>query len=342
MNNAHPPFHANAGVIEIDPADVFVPERIGFLHEDKAIAFGRLMATSGQRDLIKVKARKGSPPWQLVTGRHRLRGAEIEGISVWAIEVFGSDEELAEMEASENLHRRPLPPIERAMFVNALRQAAQDRLAREHGDLKQQQLAVKSRWDKVRARDMRAEQALRDESDDTVDKMSAVYGWQESAAEALNLGKREVRRALTIYRLIVEPSPEHAEALSKHPVVGENASQLKILAGIASETNRKKVIELLISEQGKEFSVAGALDALGLPAPESNGNRTDAHAEGQTKYLNGVQSYIGRLSHATWKTWAPQFAENLKPQTLLTVRDAVLAEVAKRGLADGAEVEGDG
>lgn len=76
----HPPFFHNADVICIDPADIFIPERIGFLHEDKAVALGRLMAVDGQRDPIKVAPHKGKQSWKLVTGRHRLRGAEIEGI----------------------------------------------------------------------------------------------------------------------------------------------------------------------------------------------------------------------------------------------------------------------
>src|SRR5690606_38615791 len=108
-------------------------------------ALGRLMAVDGQRDPIKVVANKknADKPWRLVTGMHRLIGARIENITVWAIEVTGKPEELADLEASENLHRRPLAPIERAKFVAALCQAAQERIAREHGNLSQQKLAIK-------------------------------------------------------------------------------------------------------------------------------------------------------------------------------------------------------
>lgn len=320
-HGAHPPFHANAGVIEIDPADVFVPERIGFLHEDKAIAFGRLMATSGQRDPIKVKARKGKQPWKLVTGRHRLRGAEIEGITVWAIEVFGEDEDLAELEASENLHRRPLLPIERAMFGHALCQAARDRLAREHGDLTQQQLAAKSRWDKVRARQMRAEQALRDESDDTADKMSAVYGWQESAADALNLGKREIRRALTIYRLIVEPFPELAEPLSKHPVVGENASQLKEIAGVPEESARRAVIEMLLADP--ELSATDAVAIAGGQPRSADAPRADLE-----KYQSQIENGWARLGLPEKKRFIPKLAAMLStPDLKKLMRDRLNEEL---------------
>lgn len=61
----------------------------------------------------------------------------------------GTPEELADLEASENLHRRPLGPIERAAFTAALVTAAQERIAREHGDLDQYQRGARARWDRV-------------------------------------------------------------------------------------------------------------------------------------------------------------------------------------------------
>src|SRR5690606_30636986 len=116
----------------------------------------------------------------------------------------------------------------RAKFTAALCQAAQERIAREHGELSQQKLAIKARWERVKQGETRVEEALQQEGDDTADKMSAVYGWQESAAEALGLDPRTIRRSLELYRLVIEPFPQLAEELSKHPVVGENAAQLRL------------------------------------------------------------------------------------------------------------------
>lgn len=257
---------ANAELMELDPSAIEEGERIGFLHEDKAAAIGRLMAVDGQRDPIKVVAspKNADRPWRLVTGMHRLIGARIEGIPIIAIEVKGKPEDLADLEASENLHRRPLAPIERAKFVAALCQAAQERIAREHGELKQQQLAVKARWERVRAGESRVEEALQEEGNDTADKMSAVYGWQESAAEALGLDVRTIRRSLELYRLVIEPFPDLAEALSKHPVVGENAAQLKLIAQVRDEKQRRKVIEALLEDNELSADGAKALIGIGL------------------------------------------------------------------------------
>ena len=103
--SSHPPFFANAQVMALDPAEIFVPDRIGFYHEDKATALGRLIAVDGQRDPIKVQPRKGKQPWKLVTGLHRLRGCEMEGIQVYALEVQGKAEDLADLEASADRAR---------------------------------------------------------------------------------------------------------------------------------------------------------------------------------------------------------------------------------------------
>lgn len=330
MSGGHPPFFANAQVMMIEPTEVFVPKRIGFLHEDKAVAFGRLMAVSGQRDPIKVQARKGKQPWKLVTGRHRLRGAEIEGIRVTAIEVFGNDEDLAEMEASENLHRRPLGPIERAMFVQALCQAAQERIAREHGDLKQQKLAARARWERVEGGESTREQALSEETDDASDKMSLAYGWVESAADALNLGKRTINRALRLSRLVIEPFPDLVEALSRHPVVGENESQLRELADIADEGLRRATIEALLADP--EIGVDDAKITAGVrQAPVE-------HPPQHVKYWSQVTGGWSRIGLGQKRQYLPRLAEMLDtPGLKLAMHELLTVEIEKLRAAGALE-----
>lgn len=255
---------SGAQILALDPNDIDDSNRIGFLHEDKAAALGRLMAVDGQRDPIKVtKAKKGSAlPWSLVVGKHRTVGARLEGIQVFAIEVSGKPEDLADLEASENLHRRPLGPLERAKFTAALVTAAQDRIARQHGALKQHQLAVKARWDRVKSGEVRPDQALQDECDDTGAKMDRVYGWRESVADALGFGISNIKRAMRLYRLVIEPFPDLVEALSRHPVVGGNDKQLRDIADIGDQAQRRKVIEALLADN--ELSVDAAVVQIGL------------------------------------------------------------------------------
>lgn len=296
---------SNATLFEISPDLVDEGQRIGFLHEDKAAALGRLMAVDGQRDPIKVVAqpKNKEQPWRLVTGMHRLIGARLEGINVWAIEVTGKPEDLADLEASENLHRRPLAPIERAKFVAALCRAAQERVARQHGTLKQEQLGAAARWAKVKASEIRVDDALQAESDDAADKMSAAYGWQESAADALGLDKRTIRRSLEIFHLLIEPFPDLIEALAAHPVVGENASQLKLIAAVKVEAQRRQVIEALLAD--KELSADDARIACGVSSPAG-----PAPVE-QQKFFNQIESGWSRLGIAHRRQFLPNLAAML-------------------------------
>jgi hypothetical protein len=328
----HPLLHG-AELIEIAPSDVMVPERIGFYHEDKAVALGRLLAVDGQRDPIKVTRNlpsrpiadvvaEGKQPWKLVVGRHRLKGAEIEGITIFAIEVSGQAEDLVDLEASENLDRRPLGPLERAAFTAAIAEAAQKRLARQHGNLSQQQLAIRARWDRVRHGDETADQALQQETLDTADTMSAVYGWQESVADALGRDQRTIRRDLTLYRLIIQPFPDLAEALAKHPVVGENGSQLKAITQVKDEGLRRKVIEQLLADP--EIGVEDAKIAAGL-----EGFRPNATPVAHQKHVNAIIGGWGRLDLTQKRQFIPQFAALLTPDLKRALRDRLNEELGE-------------
>lgn len=285
----------DARVMSIDPKTVLVPERIGFLHEDKAVALGRLIAVDGQRDPIKVvsidAAKNGGLAWRLVVGMHRLQGCLIEGIDVLAMEVFGKAEDLVDLEASENLHRRPLGPIERAKFTAALVRAAQDRIAREHGGLKQHQLAIKARWERVKAGESTVDNALRDETEDTCATLAHVYGWEESVGEALDMSRRTIHRDLSLSRLLIEPFPDLVEALSKHPVVGENASQLKAITQVKSEAARRTVIEALLADP--ELSADEARVLAGIDRPE-----TGVKPAADMVLHNRVKSTLARMRDA--------------------------------------------
>lgn len=312
---------ADAKLFELSPLHVDEGVRIGFLHEDKAAALGRLMAVDGQRDPIKVVANRGNEdqPWRLVTGMHRLIGARIEGITVFAIEVSGTPEDLADLEASENLHRRPLAPIERAKFTAALVAAAQDRIARERGGLKQQQMAVKARWDRVKHGEALAEKALKDDVEYAVQGLQRVYDWEESVSDALGMSKRSIHYDLSLFRLIIEPFPDLIEALARHPVVGENGAQLKAIAAIRDEARRREVIELLLADaelSADDARVQAGIDAQAGPAPAP-----------YQKHFDAISSGWSRLGTAEKRRFLPTLAQMLTPDMKRELRDTITAEL---------------
>jgi hypothetical protein len=325
------PLLTSSQVLELSPINISIPERIGFLHEDKAAALGRLMAVDGQRDPIKVTRNlpsktveacvaEGKKPWRLVTGMHRLMGATYEGITVFAIEVKGKPEDLADLEASENLHRRPLGPIERAKFTAALVTAAQERIARAHGDLDQYQRGAKARWDRVRQFEETAEAALRDETEDACAKIAQAYSWEESVGEALGMSRRTIHNDLALFRLVIEPFPDLAEQLAKHPVVGENGAQLKVLTQLKDEGIRHKVIEALLAdpEIGVEDAkiAAGAGTTVPLATPVAH-----------QKHYNAIEGAWSRLSLDQKRQFVPKLASMLTPEMKRALRDQLIAEV---------------
>ncbi|MFZ5749059.1 MAG: hypothetical protein ACOY45_15550 [Pseudomonadota bacterium] len=319
--STRPSLLQGANLLELSPFTIDEGERIGFLHADKASALGRLMAVDGQRDPIKVVANPKNPerPWRLVTGMHRLIGARMEGISVFAIEVSGKPEDLAELEASENLHRRPLAPIERAKFTAALVQAAQERIAREHGGLKQQKLAVKARWDRVKAGETRADDALTEEVVDTCATVARVYGWEESVGDALNMSRRTIHRDIELYRLIIEPFPDLAEALSKHPVVGENAKQLRAIAQVKAESDRRRVIEALLADEeigSDDARILAGVDRPAGPPPAP-----------YQKHYNAITNGWSSLGVAQQRQFLPNFVHLLTPNMKRELRDRLNEEL---------------
>lgn len=315
----------------LDPGLVAIPERIGFLHEDKAAALGRLMAVDGQHTPIlvtrinrsksvEVCIAEGRRPWQLVAGMHRLVGARLEGITIIADEVKGKPEDLATLEASENIHRRPLGPIEKAKFVAALVAAAQERIARAHGDIDQYQRGAKARWDRVKHFEETAEAALSHEADDACSKLQQAYSWEQSACQAFDMERTAVYRSLAISRLIVEPFPDLVEALAKHPVVGTNASQLKLLTQLKDEGVRRKVIEALLAdpEIGVEDAkiAAGAGSAVPLATPVAH-----------QKHYNAIEGAWGRLSLDQKRQFVPKLASMLTSEMKRALRDRLNEEL---------------
>lgn len=319
---------SGAQMLELDPNEIDDSGRIGFFYPDKAAALGRLMKVDGQRTPISViKAAKGSDkPWKLVVGMHRTAGARIEGIAVFAVEVSGKPEDLADQEASENLHRRRLEPLERAKFTAALVQAAQDRIAREHGSMSHQRRAAKLRWDRVKAGDTRPDDALTEETNDACAKIAQAYSWEESAGDALGMSRRAIHDDLKLFRMLIEPFPALIEQLAAHPVVGSNASQLKAIATIRDEDTRRRAVEALLAD--KELSADDALIAAGI------GNEAGRKPTQQEKAVAAVMGNLGRLAAPEQKRFLPEFVKVLKSDDVKRRLRDLLNEELGEGDAD--------
>jgi hypothetical protein len=322
-----------AELLTLDPADIFVPERIGFMHEDKAKGLGRMIAVDGQRDPIKVARlqpkktveqclAEGEMPWKLVVGWTRLRGCQIEGIEVLALEVKGTPQELAEIEASENIDRREMGPLEKAKYIAALADAARARVAAQYGEnISDQQRAIKARWMRARSAESGLtglEQALHDETGDTRSTMERVYGWEHSVRDAFGIGRASIWRFTKLYRMLIEPFPELAEPLARHPVVGESLAQLLKIADLRDDGIRRSVIEALLADP--EVGVDAAMVKAGLKEPEGDNPR-------HKKIWSQVSGGWGRFGLGEKRQYLPEIAtEMLSTPGLKLAMHAILSE----------------
>lgn len=327
---------AQAQVIAIDPAHIFIGERIGFFYPDKAAALGGLIAADGQRDPIKVTRvfpsktpdeclAEGNQPWRLVVGRHRLEGCKLEGLNVLAIVVKGSPDELAAMEASENVHRRVIAPLERAKFTAALAKVVRARLARELGEnLSDQEMGIKARWLRAKSGEnglLDYQNAADEEAQHTRVTMTRLYGWRGSVADALDVSEATVKRGILLYRQIIEPFPELAEPLAMHPIVGENAKQLLMIAGQNVEKDRRAVIEALIADA--TLTADAAIERFGETARCAPVRETYPHE----KQWNAVHNNWKNMGLAYKRQYLPKLLSMLPAELKREARDLLNQEI---------------
>lgn len=310
-------------IIEIDPNEVRYSNRIGLLWPEKVEAMAALMKRDGQNDPIKVrKSGIDGSDWMLVAGLHRLEGAKRAGMMVKAIVVDGDEMQLRLIEASENMHRRDLGPIEKALFVRALADVYEAQFTRDFGGASAQEIGARKRWQTERDLAQNGAEKLADlEATHSADTMSGLYGWQESAAEALGMSSRDLRRFLLIHRQIVAPLPDHYEDLARHPT-GQTRKNVQKLAEIVDLDDRRNVIDCILEWPVGKITVEQAMAEVGCADPKG-----PAPAQGQTKFLNNAAANLDRLSASSWRSWAPTLAEKVKPSALIAVRAALDARI---------------
>lgn len=309
-------------IIEIDPSTVGYSDRIGLLWPEKVEAMAALMTRDGQNDPIKVRRTPDGGNWMLVAGLHRLEGAKLARLMVKAIVVEGDPLQLRLIEASENMHRRDLGPIEKALFVRALADVYEAQFTRDFGGASAQEIGQRKRWDAERGTAQQHPDKLAEiEAAHSADTMSGLYGWQEKAAEALGMSSRDLRRFLLIHRQIIAPLPDHFEDLARHPV-GQTRKNVQKLAEIANLDDRRNVIDCILECPVGKITVEQAMAEVGCADPKG-----PAPAQGQTKFLNNAAANLDRLSASSWRSWAPTLAEKVKPSALVAVRAALDARI---------------
>jgi ParB family transcriptional regulator, chromosome partitioning protein len=313
---SNPPYFANAAVfaVSVDEVDPDLPGRIGLFFPAKAEALAVLIAANGQNDPIKVikRGNAAKTPWKLVAGLHRLEACRINNDLVYCIEVSagGLSAKTAEsIQVSENMDRRELAPLEKAMFVHAVADAAKARVEREHPGKSQQQIARASRANKLRLSDIRKAD---ERAASTVDNLSTVYSWKHETAEACGLGQKDVQRSIRIYDCIIAPNRDLIDAFKDHPVA-QSASDLLEICKIDDLVWRRRVIETLT---GGAADLDFVLRMLKLKAEP-------VHPDAYSKFSSQMIGAIPRLGTADWRRFCPSFVGALSEARRAELRKAL-------------------
>lgn len=247
-------------VIKINPSEIDpdMPGRIGLFYPVKADGLAARIEADGQLEPILVSATgpRAKLRFRLVAGLHRLKACEQLGISIHARVVKGTADELLRIQASENLDRRQMTLLERSMFIAAVAEAAQKRLAEAHEGASQQEIAGRARAARgnlhragseapVRASDDLANADM--EAISAMDGLNQIYGWRDEVSEACGLSLDAVKRALRIFRCIVEPFRDLMDQLKDRPAA-DNASKLLAVAGVPIGSRREALMALMADQ----------------------------------------------------------------------------------------------
>lgn len=238
--------------LSIAIADIEVGDRIGFYDRELADALGALISIDGQHTpiLVRKNGNRAAAPYTLIDGLHRLRGCEMHLLPViLAVEVASSKStptEMVEMEASANLHRREMRPLERSRFANALSNAVQQRQDVDLCGERPVDRAIRARWEQS-GRDPAAkspEIIAEIQADSTLALEGQRVGLTQASCSALGLSHRQLRKLLAIYNGLTAPFAVEAEALNRHPLCA-NINELERVA-CSSEEHRRKIVRVLL------------------------------------------------------------------------------------------------
>lgn len=274
--------------VRVDQIDIDEANRLRPIDENFARALGKVMAREGQRTEIEVCRLPDASRWTLVSGGHRVRGAQFEGIEHLKAKIVSADSlDRRAREISENLWRRDLDPIDRAAFIAEL-----VKLKRLKAGLQ----SVQSRDASV---PISLRRAVNIESDETLETISNVYGFTEEVGADLGFTSRTIRNDLLIFRGLA-PSLIARLRAARHPVA-RNATQLRALAKLDHPTQTKAIDALLGGNADRKLADAIAY-AKGASKPV---------ADPAEKRLSAFIGAFARMSLAERKGALAQLAPQL-------------------------------
>jgi len=270
-------------------ADITVPDRLRRIDAAWVEALAASIAESGLKTPIEVAPNEGG--YILVAGAHRLAASQRLGHETIPARVsLGLDDDRRLAEIDENLMRRELAPLDRAVFL-AERKALYERLhpeAKQGGDRK--------------SADFKAE--------NQTDTMS-VWSFSRDTAQRIGFDERTIRRSV---RIATRIPPRVRDLIALTDAAGKQSELLQL----ARYTPEEQASIATTLAAGECRSVAAAAARLhGHPAP------THSERERQIRALMKAWMRASRRSRRQFLSW---LADN--PQEDAALLDELLADRA--------------
>lgn len=247
---------------------VIVRDRLRAIDQDHVVWIAGSMADIGQQQPIVVAERPEG--LRLVAGLHRLAAARLLGWkTISSVLEVGTDDQLRIVEIDENLARRNLSALDRAIALEE-RKRIYETLHPEtkHGGNRQpsengpeNQLGIMPTWSA---------------------NQPEVARFTKSAAEKLGLEESAIKRAVRIAKAL---TADQREALSCLPIADNQAELLK-LAKLPTD-ERGRAVELLTRTEAPAQNVGAAVEII-------RGHRATAERSPEDKAFERLLDLFGR------------------------------------------------
>lgn len=237
---------------------IIVADRLRPVNDDYVELIAASLAERGQDTPIKVGPADAEGRHRLIAGGHRVAAAEMLGwaaIDAIIAEATGLEADL--MEVDENLMRRELSPLDRAVFL-ARRKTIYEAL---HPTTKRGGSRPSGQTDKL---------------------VGLPPAFRTETAQRLGLDARSIERSVRRAALVADNPALHA-ALARSPVANSGSELDRLLEHPAAE--RARLIAALIREDRPARSVAAAIAETAGPAP------TTKAAEQQTQFQRLMEAW---------------------------------------------------
>jgi len=227
----------NIALIPLDQIDV--GPRLRMLDEAWVELLAASLAERGQDTPITVRPSDAPGRFILVAGGHRVAAAEMAGLTaLTAFVTAATDDEATLAEIDENLMRRELSALDRAVFL-ATRKDVYERLHPEtaHGKAKKNKAQEKS-----------------------ASLHTFPMSFAKATAAKLGVDRSSIARAIARAAI-----PADVRAMIANHPVADSGAELDRLAGLTPDTQRKIAAALTRAEAPARNVGAAITEVVGLP-----------------------------------------------------------------------------